>query len=689
MKAKWFSMTLIVAMLVVAIGPVTVLAAADFPDYKPVDVGPELREWEAVPERIAPRADEEAAVAAAALAPEDYPCYVETKEWLSLNDYTGQYFFTDFYLIAETDASELWIQADLSYPDGDPRDMPVVTCEQAAYLLDEFDTNMYPTETEFFGTPDLHDGTNSVLEAWGYFDPGYFYNEAGRQVVLVSNVRDDAYYDPEYPNYIAGFYSPTFEAYFDRNIMSIDSHDWFNRVGPDGSRPYLYESVFAHEYQHLLHDDYDSDEISWINEGLSMFAEYLTGYVVNEDSYSTFQELPENSLVAWSDQGGTEIVSDYGIAFLYQMYLYEKFGPEFIQAEFHNPDNGITGINSTLESNRKWRRNSFADLYHDFSVAVLVDSPQNKYKYGFKLLDVGIDIGTLDAPNPEAFDTPGAPPWGADYIWLKANPRKFNKLVFNGVDLSQSPTPWTSVDGMLYSGTGDEVDNWAIFETTGGGMLSFDTTWDLEDYWDYAFVQVSTDGGHTWTSLADNEGYATLDYDPDAYPKAIENLPGLTGYMPDPVTLTYDLAAYAGQDIMVAFRMITDWGTHYEGWYVDNVSVDGNLISDGTDASIFKNISELFPINNNFTVTFVGKRGLGKWTQYQVHTMRLDGDTEDGMIELRRVMGWSDSAVMIVTFDAPEDHNSYADYSYEIINKWDHGKKIDYRHTHSRPKKHR
>ena len=82
-------------------------------------------------------------------------------------------------------------------------------------------------------------------------------------------------------------------------------------------------------------------------------------------------------------------------------------------------------------------------------------------------------------------------------------------------------------------------------------------------------------------------------------------------------------------------------------------------------------------------------KGAGKWRQYQVHTMKLNGDTEEGMIELRKVMGWSDSAVMIVTFDAPEGYNGYADYSYEIVNKWDHGKKTDYRHTHSRPKHHR
>jgi hypothetical protein len=700
MKAKLFNISLVVVMLAVAIVPMTVLAATGLPDYKPVDVGPELREWESTADRVqAPTVDlltEVEAAEAAANTPYT-ECILDTKVWMSLNDFTGQYFFTTFHLVAQSEGAELWVQANLAYPAGDPRPTPEIACQQAAYLVSEFDNNMYPVETSFFGMPSFHDGSNEVLSDPDFWapdpvpafltDPTLYNpaNSAGRQVVLVSNVRDDAYYDSTYPNYIAGFYSPTFEIFFDRNIMSIDSHDWFNRVGPDGTRPYLYESVFAHEYQHLLHDDYDGDEITWMNESLSMFSEYLTGYVVNEDNYTTFQEMPENSLVAWGDQGGEEIVADYGIAFLYQMYLYEKFGQEFIQAEFHNPDNGITSVNSTLASNPKWKRNSFAELYHDFSVAVLIDSSQSKYKYGFKTLDVGIDIGTPEAPNPEAFETPGAPPWGADYIWLTGNPKKFSKLVFNGVDLSQSPTAWTSVDGQLYSGTGDEVDNWAIFEAVGGGVLEFDTIWDLEDYWDFAFVQVSTDGGVTWTSLADNEGYSTSDYDPNAYPKAIENLPGLTSYVEEPVHLTYDLSAYAGQNILVAFRLITDWATHYEGWYIDNVYLDGALISDGTDASIFKDISELFPIDNDFTVTFVGKRGWGRWARYQVHTMKLDEVTEDGRISLRKVMGWSDSAVMIVTFDAPEDFNNYAGYSYEIVNKWEHGRKTNYRQHHSHP----
>jgi immune inhibitor A len=223
----------------------------------------------------------------------------------------------------------------------------------------------------------------------------------------------------------------------------------------------------------LLHDDYDSDEDTWINEGLSMFAEYLTGYVVNEDNYSTFQMYPENSLVVWEDQGGREIVADYGMVFLYQMYQYEKFGQEFIQYEFHNQDNGITSINSTLEAFNIQK--DFGDIYHDFAVAVLIDSKQANYRYGFKLLDVGIDIGTPTDPNPEAYDTPGAPPWGTDYIWIEGNPKDLAKFTFNGVDYTTFPTAWTSDGDVLWGGTGDLLDNWAIFETTGGGVLSIDT----------------------------------------------------------------------------------------------------------------------------------------------------------------------------------------------------------------------
>jgi immune inhibitor A len=637
-------------------------AAPPGPDYRPVDAGPRLRDLG--PADVALHLDgfeeEYAAASSSSGGPPEFYGVGDIITALWYDDVTGLY-LKPYEVRAIGEHIEVWVMTDLDFPAGDVRNPVVVTQEQIDYLVEEFDTNIYPTSSSFFGVPDFHDGSGAAL-------PFDYYDEEGRVIAMISNIGDENYYDQTYPLYIAGFYwGSVFEYYLDRNVISIDAYDWENRVGPDVSRPYLYEGVFAHEYQHLLHDDYDADEELFVNEGCSMFAEYLNGYASGEEQYGGFLTNPENSLVVWEDQGNLEVLSDYGQAYLFQFYLMEKFGKEFIQAEFQNPGNGISGINSTLGSFNI--QTDFADIYHDFAVAVLTDSKQANYRYGFEGIDLQIDIGTADDPNPDAFDWPGAPPWGTDYIWVDRDPKELAKFTFNGVDYTIFPSAWSSDGDVLWSGTGDLLDNWAIFETPGGGTLSFDTLWDLEDYWDFGFVQVSTDGGYNWTSLVDNEGYSTYDYDASAHPKVVANVPGLTSYVepwPTWVNLSYDLNAYAGQDILVAFRLVTDWNTHYGGWWIDNVYVNDTLISDGSDDTVFMDITELLPINNDFTVTFVGMKGKSNGTQYKVHTMKLDDVTEDGLLELNKVLNWSDEAVMLVTFDAPEGFTGYADYTYDF-----------------------
>lgn len=682
MKTKLLAILSI--LVIVGMLPGSAFAAPRPIDYSPMDAGPRIREMAATPEMIAPvtdqvlAAEQQAAVAAVNASSTD--CITNAKIWLILNDYTGQYQLSYFNLMGESEGSQVWVQQNLAWPASQPtRVTPVVTCEQVQYLIGQFDTNIYPKETAFFGMPDPHDGSNSTLSVPSLgIGPGYYDDEAGRQVVLVSNIRDANYYIPTYPNYIAGFYSPSFESYFDRNVMSIDAYDWANRVGPDGSRPYLYEGIFAHEYQHLLHDDYDSDEESWINEGMADYAMVLTGYGESVWGHlGDTAELPENSLVLWEDQGGIEVLADYGNAFLFQYYLMEKFGESFIKDLFHNPLNSISGVNDTLTMYGSAM--DFADIYHNWAVAKLINSktPNDGY-YQFKGIPTfKLDIGTPTVPNPEAYNTPGAGPWGTDYIWIPGDPKKVDKLTFNGIDYNMFPTNWTSDGSVLWGGEGDLVDNWAIFETIGGGTLSFDTAFDIEELWDFGFVQVSTDGGNTWTSLAN--AYTTSDHDPDAHPTVIANLPGLTGcsgvydvdHVCQPATLhvTYDLSAYAGQNILIAFRYVTDWGTYYGGWWIDNVYVGDTLISDGSDASVFMDLSELFPVNNDFTVTFVGIKSTNKGNQYKVITIDLDHATEQGWIELNSILKWSQKAVMLVTYDAAEGYDRYADYTYEFVNK--------------------
>ena len=160
-------------------------------------------------------------------------------------------------------------------------------------LIHEFDTNMYPKETAAFSTPPDRDGSNAQLGPDANGNGGVYTGDGDKTVTLVDNVRDDNYYTfPAAPTYIAGFHSSQFNELFDRNVMTIDAFDWEHRTTdnpPDEptddlctsrpARPNLYESTFAHEWQHLAHYYTDPFETTWMNEGLSDFAQTLTGYV--------------------------------------------------------------------------------------------------------------------------------------------------------------------------------------------------------------------------------------------------------------------------------------------------------------------------------------------------------------------------------------------------------------------------
>jgi immune inhibitor A len=575
------------------------------------------------------------------------------KYWLVLDSYHGQYLVKKYTLKAQGNLAEIWVQNDLSFPASNPRPTPVITQQQIDYLLGQFENNIYPTEKDFFRAPDYHDGSSAVLDDMLGFSSDYWAGD--KFVILVSNVEDDNYWVPGYPIYTAGFYSGSYEYYFDRNIITIDSHDWANRMGPNVARPYLYEGIIAHEMQHLLHADADPAEETFVNEGIADFAMVLCGYGGFDSHLGDLVKYPENSLVGWKDQGDLELLADYGLAFMWTWFLYEKYGNTFVKMLFNDQKHGISGINSALSS--LGTPNRFAGLFRDFSVALLIDWSMNNYQYGFKSVDYKVDIGTPMSPNPQAFNSPGAPAWGTDYIWLNKMAKQY---VFDGADYMMYDCPWTVDMGWLWSGTGDNLDNWAIFKATGGGTLKFDTVWDLEDFYDFGFVQVSTDGGHTWSSLAN--GYTTSDVASDAISKVVENLPGLNGLVTSPVTMSFDLSAYAGKDIMIGFRLVTDSGLHYGGWWIDNVYVDGKLISDGTDASVFKDITGFLPIENDFMLTAVGFRTTMFGTTYTIFKFVVNDQNEMAGLVMSTFASYSKVALLI-TSCAPEGVLNYGQYT--------------------------
>jgi hypothetical protein len=600
---------------------------------------------------------------------------------VSQNTATNGFFATTYHVVAMGEHIEVWVQDNLAFPAGDPRPAPVITDPQIAYLVDQFDNNIYPKESEFWRTPLHRDGTNAQLDDIFGLPADAYVSADGkdRVIALITNIRDENFVDPTFPVYTGGFFCGTVNSYFDRNVITIDAFDWANRVGPNDSpwrdsdpsndREFLYEGTFAHEYQHLLHGDQDPSEVNWVNEGLSDWTEWLVGYGIPSGHWDTAQQFAENSLTTWGDQGnGTEILADYGEAFMFFHYVYRHFGEEAMHAIFENPAADIAGVNAALDEAGVNR--DFEEIYHDFAVARLVLASSGRYSLP--------DIPSPVVLNDEAFSTPGAPPWGSDYIRVD-NPKQVRSISFNGTDLITRQTAWTSVadpldakNTALWSGAGDEQDRFAIFETTGGGTLSFDTLYDLEEQWDFGFVQVSTDGGESWTALTNDD--TRDDIVPEGYPKIKDQLAnggeGFTGVSDGWVHEDFDLSDFSGP-ILVGFRFMSDWGTNGNGelddpnWYVDNVAVDDTLISDGTNASAFKDVTFYRPIDVDFNVDLVSLPRVGSIHNSSFKVLHLVTDDASEMASasaIRQALRNSNVLVAIVTFDAPQGERDYAPY---------------------------
>jgi immune inhibitor A len=636
------------SMLGIAFVP-TATSTAELTAYEPIDVGPRLRatdgeiNLDSIPETTGP----------------GHHSYYEVGDlayWLTYDDYYGYVFFDVYQLKAIGTVAEVWLQVDRTWyyhipePPANPTNPPIVTDEQIEYILEEFETNIYPTDVGYFGAPDFHDGTYSLLEAWGYVPPGYYYEETGRNVIMISNIRDENYYE-DYPYYIAGFYWGLYEDYFDRNIFNIDAYDWEHRLGPEGTewipgeyvtRPHLYEAIFAHEYQHLIHADYNPGDDTFMNEACSMFAEILCGYGADWSSINSYLHTPDNSLTIWEDQTDINILADYGAAQLWATYLNDQYGEELIGYFVQAGVPGVEGINAALA--HFGYTETFNDVFRDWRIANLLrtDFP-GCGKYNYKTIDMQMadpifthEISGLPVPPTKGtdfgttitilgYDTGVSEigPYGSDYIVLN-DWKRTGKILFDGDDIATYG--WTMTADGWYSGAANLMNTLLFGEAyvdSADPTLELTTYWDIEDFWDFGFVQVSTDGGETWISL-ENE-YTTYDYDPSAHPDIIANLPGLTSWSgfitPDGwVTMEFDLAAYQGETVLIGFRYMTDWFTTYEGWYISDASVSGEALT----------LTPVYP-EADFKVTAIHAFVMGKCIIYIPVDMWLCDETEWGM----------------------------------------------------------
>jgi hypothetical protein len=663
-----------------------------------------------------------------ALAANTTPALGTQKFWYSRS---GNSLLRDrlFTLRSVTGHSEIWVSNVLDFKAGDCRNdgvRNVLTDAQINYLANEFESNIYPIESHEFSVAPDRDGSHALRGQPGTPFSGtggdnYYGGDGNKIVILVDNVRDDNYNDlnnSQGLSYIAGFFSSTINTLLDRNVMTVDSYDWLHRTTANPpnepvagnlctskpARPFLYEGVFAHEYQHLLESYASPGETTWVNEGLSDFAIAATGYVdpktpITDTGFDSHLQCflgfltvatpanpnpratggPENSLTWWEDQGTDETLCDYGAAFSFALWLSDHYGAGFMSALHREPTNGFAGLQKVLDSFATGK--TAQDIVHLWAASVAVD----------KSLDSGHDLRGTDFPalyqltsmnsevnwfSPEAYNEVGAPPNGSDYVVLRDSANnaiaadKLTSLSFKGsTTFAPLPTEWTidaspplhTGDAAYFGGRRDNMDNAMIRSVSvpaGSPTLAFDTLWSTEVAFDTFYVQVSTDNGATWHSLSNTDMVTSLD--PGADAKLVENLPGFNGESTTWRHETLSLAAYAGQTVLLSFRYITDVNTRgvlHDGVWVDNITLNGAPVGDGTLAG-WKSLTEVSPVKvNGFTVQLVGM-DTDKNTPTVYASIPLDSSFAASLSsgKLRSLVGNQTDAVgAIVTYDEPTE----------------------------------
>jgi hypothetical protein len=584
---------------------------------------------------------------------------------------------------------EVWTQNDMTFMEGDPRNanvnMLTITDSQARYMANQFDNVIYPIEKKYFSDAPPADGSNEQWSAaYGEQFPSDMLlktNDAGKVAIMVFNIVDDSFFDPTYPYYIVGYFSPSMQYQYDRNIIHIDCYDWIDRTGPGhGDHSYLIEGTIAHEYQHLLHNYVDPGETIWINEGLSDYAEMLTGYGTPDSHIAHFLATPDNSLTEWGDQGDINILADYGAAAAFMIYLNDHFGGASIVSKLMKSTlHGEQSVTTVLQQNG-YKKMTFDTVFGYWHLANLIHSGKGMYNYtSINLWKIG-ETAIRDYTPGKQFKRSKAAPtltmegeaidgpnligtYGTDYLhiikdkWATYH-RPINLALFQGQSIIQADG-WKQTKigayNYWYSGSGDLRDVWLTTSTIkmgiSAGSLQFDAKWNIEEGFDFGFVQVSTDAGKTWTSLGYDLTKTTADE--TAMPEIVANLPGVTGEQSDFTHVSIDLKAYAGMSVQFKFRYMTDWAYNFDGWYVGNITIGSTVLTKSMQASYPKDTS----VNWKVTLYFPATR----WSPMKIVDVPINDAKDVGMKILSQYRDYKEMYIVISPNHGPTD------YSFSVI----------------------
>jgi immune inhibitor A len=349
----------------------------------------------------------------------------------------------------------------------------------------------------------------------------------------------------------------------DMFLMSVNSYSFGTPA---------YASTLAHEFQHMIEWNQARRSPAWFNEGMSMLAEDLNGFIL-QGFPEQYLKVPDLQLNTWEPLA----IPHYGASQLFLRYFQEQYAGESGMAELIRVDAG-NQLEAFVPIAARKRQDitSFADIYADWAVANALNDPLvGDGRYAYKLLPAPAAIAATRASEIQTT----VHQFGVDYYDLRGP----LTLTFDGADrVGVTSTQPRDGQAMWWSNRGDDSVETLTRALDLSGVraatLQFATWYELELDYDYAFVSVSADGGATWQPL---KASSSTDQDPQGhnYGHGITGVSGAPGVEPEQGTRgqwvdeQIDLTAYAGKSILLRFWVVNDDAVNSPGMLIDNIRI--------------------------------------------------------------------------------------------------------------------
>jgi hypothetical protein len=171
-------------------------------------------------------------------------------------------------------------------------------------------------------------------------------------------------------------------------------------------------STTAHEFQHMIHYNYDPGEITFMNEGCSLVAEVNCGYPIYDQSGFTGEA--NHYLFDWRSSDMNAVLRDYSRAARFTTYLRDQEGMGLFKPLVASTQHGINGINAGLSAISA--PVTFDDLLKTWAIANFLNDTTSNHYYGYRYPTIQTVEGVpVWNPNTGAsLDT--VQPLAAEYI---------------------------------------------------------------------------------------------------------------------------------------------------------------------------------------------------------------------------------------------------------------------------------